>query len=123
MGLDMYAQAYKPNATQEERDNTENFAYWRKHNALHSAMETLYYKKGGTGEFNCVDVMLNAEDLNNLEEAIVARTLKPASGFFFGNTDYTDADWEYHEKGDLKFIKDARELLAEGNNIFYHAWY
>ena len=57
MGLDAYGKVKSPEGEVEE------IAYWRKHNALHGWMESLYRKKGGTEEFNCIPVELNKTDL------------------------------------------------------------
>jgi hypothetical protein len=45
--------------------------------------------------------------------------LDDSSGFFFGTGDY---DKERMEK-DLSFIKMAREIIAEGDAVYYFAWY
>ena len=118
MGLDMYAGARVAGETE-----TEEFAYWRKHNALHAFMDDRFREKGGGDDFNCVDLVLSTRDIDRLETAINGRTLKPTSGFFFGDTNYTDEDWEYHKKGDLAFIEKAREAHTKGLEVVYHAWY
>ena len=83
MGLDMYA--YK---TLDTIDTPVDFGvatalqlhYWRKHPNLHGWMEALYREKGGEQEFNCVPVLLTAEDLDQLEAEHVY-VLDPADQF------------------------------------------
>jgi hypothetical protein len=71
MGLDMYAfvTAEKPLATVDfETFHSERLHYWRKHPNLLGWMEALYREKRGSAEkFNCVYVLLSAEDLDRLE--------------------------------------------------------
>ena len=45
-----------------------NVGYWRKHSDLQGYMEDLYRDKGGTGEFNCVDLILSKEDCEDVIE-------------------------------------------------------
>ncbi|MCZ8036445.1 MAG: hypothetical protein O9288_17050 [Novosphingobium sp.] len=121
MGLDMYAFATRTapvtpvDFTAEE---SQELAYWRKHPNLHGWMEHLYRAKGGTAEdFNCVNLQLDAADLDALEHAVRSKTLPPTVGFFFGQTDGS----EYGE--DLAFIARAREALARGEAVYYTSWW
>jgi hypothetical protein len=66
MGLDQYA--YK--LTESDPTEREEIAYWRKHPNLQGWMESLWRSNGGEGEFNCVDVELTLEDLDDLEQSI-----------------------------------------------------
>lgn len=92
--------------------------YWRKHPNLHGWMERLYREKGGTAEeFNCVNVMLNSDDLDRLEADINAGTLPDTSGFFFGQTDGTET------QDDLAFIARARHFMELGQQIYYTSWW
>ena len=91
---------------------------WRKHPNLHGWMQDLYYDKGGSAEcFNCVPVVLTAEDLDRLEAAIRTRELPHTIGFFFGETDGTEMD------DDLAFIAKAREAIAAGLTVYYDSWW
>ena len=130
MGLDMYAHA-----------GDKEF-YWRKHNRLHGWMEELWESKGKPfngklednplGDFNCVELELTLEDIDQLEEEIVNMTMPETAGFFFGGDsfEYKDDDGNefsegdyFHKKDDLKFIEDARKALAKGERVTYYAWY
>ena len=111
MGLDQYAKV----VTGEEQ---EEIAYWRKHPNLQGFMETLYHEKGGDGEFNCVDVELELEDIRRLEDTVMAGHLPPTAGFFFGS----DSDDHYTEQ-DLEFCSNAREALKSGKRVIYYSWW
>ena len=100
MGLDMYAFATRTAPATPVDFNageSQELAYWRKHPNLHGWMEHLYRAKGGTADdFNCVNLQLDAADLDALEHAVRSRTLPPTTGFFFGQTDgclQCDHDW------------------------------
>ena len=139
MGLDQYAYARKGEPQLEtqtytcedlegnefERTETQEIwtdqielAYWRKHPNLQGWMEQLWREKGGEGEFNCVDVELDAADLEKLKYAIASSTLPETEGFFFGNP----SDDRYRE-GDLEFIRTAREHMEMGYKIVYTSWW
>ena len=111
MGLDQYAHC-----------GEEEIAYWRKHNRLQGWMENLYREKGGTGDFNCVDVELTLEDLDQLEAAINDMDLPETHGFFFGTDSYVDYE-EWYKDGDLKFIADARKAINAGKTVTYSSWW
>lgn len=135
MGLDQYAHA-KWDGIEEQ----EQLCYWRKHPNLNAWMEELYYKKnnlsdppGGLEEvgdgtiirhtsmasqFNCENVELNEEDLDNLAVLVKNNILPKATGFFWGS----DSDEEYKER-DLEFIENARKVLSDGGKVLYHCWW
>tara|TARA_B100002019_G_scaffold258356_1_gene243035 strand:- start:10 stop:336 length:327 start_codon:yes stop_codon:yes gene_type:complete len=108
MGLDQYGFARKGEETIE-------VMYWRKHANLHGWMESLYRKRGGTGEFNCEQIKLESSDLDQLQNE--HRTLKEARGFFWGVSD------DYNVGQTEEFIDKARALMAEGYDIYYDSWW
>lgn len=134
MGLDQYAYMEKDG---EQIAITD----WRKHNRLQGWMEELWNDKGRPnaetednpmGDFNCVPLPLNADDIDNLEEAIENFDLPETGGFFFGNDSYfwNNEDDEpypeneyYYKEADLDFIKQAREALGKGYEVFYNSWF
>ena len=120
MGLDMYAMTTRealPGAVDFEAKETSEIHYWRKHPNLHGWMQNLYYQKGGSSdEFNCVPVVLSAEDLDRIEADVKAGNLPDTTGFFFGESDGREAE-------DLAFIAKAREALAAGLTVFYDSWW
>ncbi len=123
MGLDQYAKVVKSEYNHETLTETitkTEICYWRKHNALHGWMENLYESKGGEGEFNCVNLNLTSEDLEELEEDVVDKDLPETKGFFFGE-DTRECD---HQKlQTLKFLSKAKKALNQGNEVEYSAWY
>ncbi len=136
MGLDMYAYSaptkllgdaqincgkllYTDDGKPKEDVNTD-FAYWRKFSALHDWMHTLYENKGGTGDFNCQQVRLMPEDIDNLEIAAKIKTLRPVAGFFFGNDEgFTDEDRD----DVLLFVNSARGAFACNHAVIYDSWW
>ena len=122
MGLDMYAYV-----TAEKLASAVDFPepvrfkklhYWRKHPNLHGWMEALYVEKGGKDtNFNMSPVKLDSADLDRLEAAITGKKLPDTTGFFFGESDGSEAE------DDLSFIAKARQAIALGNVVFYLAWW
>jgi hypothetical protein len=124
MGLDQYASARKgepttieepytvtlEDGTTEERieyskewSDSYDLADWRKHPNLQGFMES---KWCGEGEFNCKDLELTLEDIDELEEAVNSADLP-----------------EYYKEQDLEFCNDARKALADGYTVIYSSWY
>jgi hypothetical protein len=96
-----------------------DFAYWRKFNNLHQWMADLYFKKGGqSSSFNCNTVRLMREDLDRL--AAEAATLKPASGFFWGDEDDMTPE---ATKDVLEFVERSRLAIANGKAVIYDSWW
>jgi hypothetical protein len=131
MGLDMYAyRVVNPDEPSPihligesdympfEGAQVEELFYWRKHPNLHGWMEELYYKKGGREQpFNCVNVVLTKEDIDNLEKDIKARKLPETAGFFFGQSSEED------DEKDLEFVELAKKELESGNVVYYTSWW
>ena len=132
MGLDMYAYAAARAGQQNEFYETGNYvdgefvnttvtkpmelAYWRKHPNLHGWMFNLWQSKGNEGDFNGDELELTAEDLDELELAVIHGQLPATTGFFFGNP----SD-EHYRKQDLEFIRNARAELFMGLKVFYNS--
>jgi hypothetical protein len=105
---------------ENEESGCSEIAYWRKHPNLHGWMEDLYRQKGGVEEsFNCTPVELTVEDLDRLEADIKSCNLPETDGFFFGSS-YGDED---EVKQDLDFVKQARQVIEEGDRVFYDSWW
>jgi hypothetical protein len=139
MGLDQYAHTITKRgqdlrkellklSTDEERkafhketrleDEVHQFSYWRKHANLNEWMTKLAVKKGVVGqpiEFNCVDLVLEVEDINNLEMEIAC--LPEGAGFFWGQSRPEDTET------DLQFIAKARKAFARGDQVIYSCWW
>lgn len=132
MGLDMYCYKVSKEVADEAgmtpdslislNGNTvaDQFAYWRKFNALHGWMEKLYVRKGGVDEFNCRPVRLDLADIEKLEEDAKAGRLEATAGFFFGPQDPLNED---DRDEVLEFCAKARAALADGFALYYDSWW
>ena len=146
MGLDQWAyskrpvkQAEFPFMKKSFEDEQIEITCWRKHNRLQGWMERLWESKerpgfdpetmgGSLGDFNCVDVQIDIEDLNRLERDIKDKNLPETGGFFFGDDSYgyggDDETYEkYYLPDDMAFIKSAKEALYEGKEVVYTCWW
>lgn len=126
MGLDMYAYRVKKEyATNDfefnsDQDPAEDLAYWRKFNALHGWMENLYRDRGGPKEsFNCAPLRLHLEDIDQLEKDIASNNLTPIGGFFFGEQTIYPEDIASTKR----FIRDARQAMKDGFDVYYDSWW
>jgi hypothetical protein len=132
MGLDMYAFTVPADVAgdtqvdfvvSDEQGNTvvktDELFYWRKFNALHGWMRSLYYTKGGMNDtFNCDTVRLTLEDLDKLERETAK--LSPVEGFFFGELEIYPEDLATVPV----FIEKARQAInVEGKAVFYDSWW
>ena len=119
MGLDMYASRRAPRISEE-------LHYWRKHNRLHGWMEELWREKTGKeGVFNSEEVILELVDITNLEKAVLNNELPATEGFFFGTDsyEYEEDETKEQKEDDLKFIKEARQAIMEGDEVVYNSWW
>ena len=114
MGLDQSAY------TKDKKGNEQEIAYWRKHNALDGWMQNLYHRKGNCGDWNCAELELTKEDIDDLEEVVVNDDLPETVGFFYGADSRLD---EYKKEQTLEFIKEAKVLLEQGERIYYSPSY
>jgi hypothetical protein len=134
MGLDMYASRRakiilvnskksndKLNLSVENTSGQE-IAYWRKHNRLHGWMEQLWRQKGNEGEFNTEELLLELIDITNLEKSILKNELPTTEGLLFGSDSYEDYE-ENYMVDDLKFVKEARQAIMEGDEVTYNSWW
>ena len=135
MGLDMYAYARPPRKRNSDED--VGICDWRKHNRLQGWMQELWESKGcpnakEDGDFNCVEFQLNAQDIDELEDAILTMTLPESHGFFWGGDSFfwTDEDGNdypensyYYLEQDLEFVTEARKMLDKGYGVFYSCSY
>ena len=139
MGLDQYAYARPPR--KRNGDDDEQICDWRKHNRLQGWMQQLWEDKGcpnantegnEMGDFNCVELQLTAQDIDNLEYAIENFELPEANGFFWGSDSYfwNDENDEpfpeneyWYKKHDLNFVEQARKMLDKKWRVYYSCWY
>jgi hypothetical protein len=134
MGLDMYGYWRKSG---EDRIKDKLFCSWRKHTILHDWMKELWETKkskrtledrfidGLDGDenywnatkFNCVQLALTEDDLDSLENDI--------EEFYIDDVEYFDeyrceSGYYHHDK---EFIKNARDLLRKGKEVYYDSWW
>ena len=135
MGLDMYAFARPPRKTNSDDD--VGICDWRKHNRLQGWMQELWESKGcpnakEDGDFNCVELQLNAQDIDELEDAILTMSMPESDGFFWGSDSYfwNDENDEpfpeneyWYKKNDLMFVEEARKMLDKKWRVYYSCWY
>ena len=122
MGLDQNAYYRQPGDLEQ---HAVELAYWRKHNRLEGWMTALYEAKGGTEVFNCQNVYLTLEDLDQLEAVINDKKLPETGGFFFGTDSYDEYESEEmgYKQQDLEFIETAKEKLENGCKVWYTSWW
>ena len=124
MGLDQFAYVA---AQENDRSNSREIAYWRKHPSLQGWMEQLWIKKGNPGGssgqeeawgsgFNGIELELLWEDIELLEQDILNGCLPATSGFFFG-----DSKDEYYKEHDLNFVCQAKAEIFSGLKVFYNS--
>lgn len=112
---------------EEDKDSkyivNDDLHYWRKHPDLHGHMEEIYVNRGGDDIFNCVRLILNKEDIEELIEKIRKQiagedVFETTEGFFFGAT------CEEYWKEDLElFEKVLKETNWDKETIYYSSWW
>ena len=121
---DRYYEGAQYNGTTGELENPsmpapQELAYWRKHPNLQGWMEQLFYHKGGQCDtFNGVELELTWEDVDRLEQDILAGAVAElgTTGFFFGN-----ASDDHYREHDLEFCRAAKAELFLGRRVFYNS--
>jgi len=85
-------------------------------------MERLYISRGGQETFNCIELRLTPEDIQQLRNDVTNGTLDgnkgDTEGFFFGN----NSDEHYKEQ-DLEFCEWALKELEDGKQVIYDSWW
>lgn len=133
MGLDMYINTRPKNYETKIRkdedgyeyrdDGSEEFAYFRKHSDLHGYFEQLYIDRGGTEEFNCVELPLSKEDIITLRDLIDKeikgeKVFTEARGFFWGKTRPDEWLYTFNILGQL-----LEEVDFETTEVYYDSWW
>ena len=109
MGLDQYAFARKSG-----EEDTE-IMYWRKHANLEGWMANLYARRGGKGQFNCIELKLTEADLDKLTDEYLGLT--KSAGFFWGES------YPKQNEDTAEFLSKAEKYLADGYEIIYSSWW
>jgi type VI protein secretion system component VasK len=84
----------------------KEIGYWRNHHELNDWMESLWSNSNG-GSFNCAELELTSEDLDQLENSL---------------KNFTSSQL-YALEADQQFIDEARIYIAEGWRIIYKGWW
>lgn len=127
MGLDMYISKSKDAEVDGmgfgTPDDTEELHYFRKFNALHSYFADKYlelHPNLNASDFNCINVEITKEMLEEIEQGFSEESILPRSGFFFGDTSRV---FPYHLIELGKMIIKAEQAFDEGYKVFYSSWW
>ena len=92
--------------------------YWRKHPNLHGYIVNTYAE----GKDDCQEIMLNANDLEDIACAIELDRLPHTEGFFFGTSEWHEED----KKENAEIFRRAKawlESYPEEDRIWNHVYY
>lgn len=103
-----------------------DIGYWRNHPDLQGYMEEIYKDRGGTGYFNCVDLILSKEDCEGVIDYARLRLQRTSqgiedehtTGLFFGETQ--DSDWT--DTIDI-FTKVLDTTDWDKETTYYSSWW
>ena len=126
MGLDQYVYKTKQQFSSDvdfndeiNHDEIEEIVHWHKHPYLQGFMTKLYYLKDGQElPYNLAPLVLTIEDLSELKELVINKSLPVSSGMCWG-----DDSSEHYYKKDLQFIETAIQLINEGYTVYYDCWW
>lgn len=125
MGLDMHMFSVDADKVQIDevkvvspigKVEVSNIATWRKHYPLHTWMENLYVERGGSEEFNQIDILVTKDNLEDLRVAVLEDAFKTEEDV---RLDY----FRFQKTQDLKFIEDALAEIERGKILFYTSWW
>jgi len=126
MGLDQYVfQRLYGKEKRENNDKDLQIFYWRKHHDLNSWICDNVVPDYMT-DFNCEEINLSLENIDNLFYLVVNRELSEKFGDYektFRGSFYSQSSAEHYGEKDLEFIKKARDLLKLGKELYYYAWW
>ena len=118
MGLDQYAHTGSSDGNFDEKFK------WRKHAKLQAFMEMLWYqKRGNNKEFNCQNLELERNDIEQLQALIKSDDLPESPGGFFYGHQFQDESASDYKETDLEFCDWALEEIDNGRPVFYTCWY
>ena len=118
MGLDQYAHTGSADGNFDEKFK------WRKHAKLQAFMEMLWYHQlGNNKEFNCQNLELERNDIEQLQALIKGDDLPESPGGFFSGHQFQDQSASDYKETDLEFCDWALEEIDNGRPVFYTCWY
>ena len=97
----------------------ESIAYFRKHADLHGFLADVWARETGRNpaEFNCEDLEITKDILDELSRFVHGPHNKHYSGFFWGASD--DSKWE-DTKEALRLVEAE---LDAGRKVYFHSWW
>lgn len=116
MGLDQYINVY------DNQGDKQEVAYFRKVNWLHNWMHRLHCKKYGdipAVNYNCVDTVLDVNDLLKLQKDVIEDNIQTVNGSFFGSQVIYLEDKE-------KVLEAVTKCLVHRinkNKVAYDSWW
>jgi hypothetical protein len=121
MGLDQYGFV-----RQKDHAQAVEF-YWRKHSRLQEFMQALWADTvdGEDGEeFNCRELTLTKDDLQDLQGQIAKgyEDYVSRGGFFWGHQ-WQDQAVDHYAQQDAEFVAAALDALEQGGQVEYSCWY
>jgi hypothetical protein len=123
MGLDMYLEGHRFDFDEKEqvdgfpvKQKVLELGYWRKHPNLHGYIVETF----ADGVDECQEIALGKEEIEKIMEAVKNRNLPMTTGFFFGESDGSEApgDLEILTRA-LRWLKDERRGLYK--SVYYRA--
>lgn len=114
MGLDSYIRY--------DRIASEDIVGWRKHYAMHNWFAKKAIQLGiveNGEEFNCVNVNITQEILDQLISDVKEDKLNCPTGLFFSRARDPNEDME----ADLEDLKKVQEALNNGKEPYYWSWW
>lgn len=140
MGLDMFFEKFPANATEDKlntssedaeklskedkkeleslRDAGKEIQYFRKHSDLHGWLTEKWLEKHPEEDnFNCLYLEITPELLAEMTEYANQIDHERYQGFFWGES-YPE-DWE----DTRKLCERIKDILDEGNKVFYTSWW
>ena len=110
MGLDQYV-FKRLSGEDKARNNDQDLEifYWRKHYALNDWI-AINACPWNLNDFNCEEITLEKKHIDKLFQDIINLKL---------NKDSLDRESDI----DLKFVRKAYEIIDNGEEIYYYAWW
>jgi hypothetical protein len=137
MGLDQHFYSTNEDITLSNSiKNKKRIHDYRNHWQLQCYMEQIYRKRGGKGDFSCINLECNKEECLELLEAIQTFSLprhSPHYDIYFTEEEYKKMSNEvckmkrsnerhmYFE--DIKSIKECLKEIEEGKKVYYWSWW
>lgn len=126
MGLDTTFYKIPHGVSQDNEDDHESIADYRKFNALHGYCVEYFLDDNESA--NCTPMYCGIGDLQHLYHECLASLvfhepfLDPVSGFFFGSQDIDDHYWNQVRQL-VTHLKETIESHKEGDKYYFFSWF